>query len=236
MNTYFNDIEKLQASENLVEANLKWAAKMAHKYKGNGLSLEDLIQEANYGLVVAASKYNPERGVKFLTYAQPWILKYIKMALGKNRSIVSQPGSFQRKTTIVNRAINKLEKENGSPATSSEIAALTGYSKTVVNSVLKNKINYSISLDKPVNDDDSRTVENVLDNEISYDTPSQIMESKEKYNELYEKLDALNERDKIAVTLRYIENLSLKEVGIHLGVTAAGASGIIKKAIKKMRA
>ena len=139
------------------------------------------------------------------------------------------------KGTIVNRAISNIEKENKDTATSSKIAALTGYSKTVVNSVLKNKINYSISLDKPVNDDDSRTVENVLDNEISYDTPLQIMESKEKYHELYEKLDALDERDKNAVTLRYIENLSLKEVGIHLGVTAAGASGIIKKAIKKMR-
>jgi RNA polymerase primary sigma factor len=236
MNTYFKEIDGLKNSENLIEANLKWAAKMAHRYKGNGMSLEDLIQEANYGLIVAAEKFNPKKGVKFLTYAQPWILKYIKMALGKNRSIVSQPGSFQRKTTIVNRAIAKILETKGKEATSSEIASLTGYSETVVSSVMKNKINYAISIDKPVNDDDSRTVENVMNNEISYDTPSEIMESKEKYNDLYAKLNNLDPRDKNAVSLRYIENLSLKEVGFHLGVTAAGASGIIKKALKKMRA
>ena len=165
MNQYVKEADKLVNSDNLVESNLKYVLKIAHKYKNYGTSLEDLVQEGNLGLITAAEKFDKKRGVKFLTYATPYILKFIKGALGANKTIVSTPGSHLHKSAVIKKAQDKLIKDNKENDIS-EISALTGFSQDVVKSTLKHNVNYTISLDKPVSDDDERTVESIFNNEI----------------------------------------------------------------------
>ena len=234
MNQYVKEADKLVNSDNLVEANLKYVLKVAHRYKNYGTPLEDLVQEGNIGLLTAAEKFDKKRGVKFLTYATPYILKFIKGALGANKSIVSTPGSHLHKSAVIKKAQDKLLKVNKENDIS-EISTLTGFSQDVVKSTLKHNVNYTISLDKPVSDDDERTVESIFNNEISYETPDSIMNTRDRMEMLNNKLSKLDSRSRDAVNLRYLEGLTLNEVGIQIGCTAAGASGIINKALKQMR-
>lgn len=237
MNSYVNSINLLTQSTNLVEANLKFALKIAHTYKNKGLPLEDLVQEANLGLIKAAEKFDPNKGVKFISFAVHYIRKYIKAALGCNRNIVSEPGSFQHKAWMIQKATNEIQDQFQRDATVSEIAALTGYSKKVVISSLKTKINSVISLDKPISNESDKSIENIfLVDNIETNTPSDQLEYKEKYEMLNKALMSLEEREREALTLRYIENYTLNEVGIEIDMTPAGASNLIKRALKKMKA
>lgn len=235
MQTYVNSINKLTESTNLVEKNLKFALKIAHKYKGNGVSIEDLVQEANYGLVIAAQKFDPEKGVKFLSFAVHYIRKYVLAALGKNRSIVSEPGSFQHKARLIRKAESKILTETGNNATTSEIMALTGYSKKAVLNTMKTKINSEISIDKPLSDESDRTIESSFNIHDEIQSPSDILNKKDQKEQIKEKIKLLNKDEAAAIHLRFFEDYTLNEIAIELGMTPPGISGVIKRALKKMK-
>jgi RNA polymerase sigma factor (sigma-70 family) len=231
---YFKEVEKLTDSENLVERNLKWAAKMAYKYKRNSgtkIPVEDLIQQANYGLVVAAEKYNPESGNKFLTYAQAWILKYIKAALGNENSILKIPGSFQHKDGVIRNAIKKIKGTNPDiEPTVSEISAVSGFSEKIVKKVMKLQPKGEISLNQKF--DDGKEVSSVI-SEFSSASAIKEIEFNDDMKYILSKIDSLPEKYGDAIKMKYLEEKTLREIKETLNIKNPDA--YINKGLKMVR-
>ena len=236
MNQYVKEIDKLKDSDDLITSNLKYVLKEAHKWKGYGTPLEDLVQEGNIGLMIASQKYKPELGYKFLTFATFYIKKYIMKAVGENKALVRMPASFQNQSHKINKKIKQYIRENGKEPTTSEIASLTGYSEKVIKKTLVNNVNIQISLDKPIGDkDDGRTLMSVLDTKASDETPLDLIEEQDKYNVLYDRLNELDDRMRKAIELRYLKGYTLARVGKEIGVSTPGASNIINRGLEILR-
>lgn len=154
-----------KAEEELIKANLRFVVSVAKQYQNKGLDLVDLIQEGNFGLILAAQKYNASKGVKFISYAIWWIRQSIIKAISDKSRLVRIPMNQIICMGKVAKATKKFEQNNKRTPSSKELEELTNLDSEKVN--LSLSVSKSVSLESPIKDEDAGCLLDILPN----DTP-----------------------------------------------------------------
>ncbi len=225
-----------EALEKLTKANLRFVVSVAKQYQNQGLSLPDLINEGNLGLIKAAEKFDETRGFKFISYAVWWIRQSIHQAIAEQSRIVRLPQNQVGSVSKINRALNKFEQENERRPNVSEIAEKTDLSEDKVEVALKSNTRH-VSVDAPFSDSDDNSLLDVLVND---DAPmadrSLVIESLR--DEIAAALNILNDREQKIIKSFYgigCQEMTLEEIGHATGLTRERVRQIKEKAIRKLR-
>ena len=225
------------ALERLIKANLRFVVSVAKQYQNQGLSLPDLINEGNLGLIKAAQRYDDTRGFKFISYGVWWIRQAILQALAEQARIVRLPLNKIGSITRINKTFVKLEQEFQREPTADEVAYLLDTSSDVVEEALK-VASHHVSMDSPVHTDDGTNLYDLLLNEDSPSPDQRLMDSSLK-KEIDRSLSTLDERE--ADVIRYFYGLcgkrqhTLDEIGNEFGLTRERVRQIKEKTIKKLK-
>ncbi len=225
-----------EALEKLTKANLRFVVSVAKQYQNQGLSLPDLINEGNLGLIKAAEKFDETRGFKFISYAVWWIRQSIHQAIAEQSRIVRLPQNQVGSVSKINRALNKFEQENERRPNVSEIAEKTDLPEEKVEVALKSNTRH-VSVDAPFSDSDDNSLLDVLVND---DAPmadrSLVIESLR--DEIAAALNILNDREQKIIKSFYgigCQEMTLEEIGHATGLTRERVRQIKEKAIRKLR-
>ncbi len=226
-----------EALETLIKANLRFVVSVAKQYQNQGLSLSDLINEGNLGLIKAAQRYDETRGFKFISYGVWWIRQSILQALAEQARIIRLPLNKIGSITRINKTFNRLEQEFQREPTSEEVAFSLNTSPEVIDDALKVS-SHHISMDAPIYDDEVSNLYDVLLNEDSL-SPEKGLMKVSLCKEIERTLSTLAERE--ADVIRYYFGLggqrqhTLEEIGLEFGLTRERVRQIKEKTIKKMR-
>ena len=225
------------ALERMIKANLRFVVSVAKQYQNQGLSLPDLINEGNLGLIKAAQRYDDTRGFKFISYGVWWIRQAILQALAEQARIVRLPLNKIGSITRINKTFVRLEQEFQREPTAEEVAYLLDTSSDVVEDALK-VASHHISMDSPVHTDETTNLYDLILNEDSPSPDHRLMESSLK-KEIDRSLSTLDERE--ADVIRYFYGLcgqqqhTLDEIAHEFGLTRERVRQIKEKTIKKLR-
>mgnify|MGYP001006323387 CR=1 FL=1 len=226
------------ALERLIKANLRFVVSVAKQYQNQGLSLPDLINEGNLGLIKAAQRYDETRGFKFISYGVWWIRQSILQALAEQSRIVRLPLNKIGSITRINKTFSRLEQEYQREPTPEEIAFLLETSSNLVEDALKVSTHH-ISMDAPIHEEEgNNNMYDLLLNEDSL-SPDRGLIYGSLCKEIERTLSTLTERE--ADVIRYYFGLSgfrqhtLEEIGDEFGLTRERVRQIKEKTIKKMR-
>ena len=226
-----------EALETLIKANLRFVVSVSKQYQNQGLSLPDLINEGNLGLIKAAERFDETRGFKFISYAVWWIRQSILQALAEQARIVRLPLNKIGSINKINKAFNKLEQEFQREPTAEEIAAIMELKPDLIEDSM-NFSNVHVSMDAPLRDEEGNTMYDVMLNEDSPLPDEELMDSSLR-QEIERSLATLGERE--AEILRYYFGLkgyqqhTLEEIGDEFGLTRERVRQIKEKAIKKLK-
>ena len=221
----------------LVRANLRFVISVAKKYQNRGVSLSDLIQEGNVGLVTAARKFDPDQGVKFISYAVWWIRQAILAALANHGRSVRVPLNRASDLARIFRERERLKQELGRDPSLEEVAKAAKLTPEVVRH-LQTLNTSEIRLDAPIGDsDDSYLVERFVLDEAG--EPEEDVEDRLLAEQINTALDTLNPRDAKVVRLYFGldggETHTLEEIGNMLGVTRERVRQLRDRALKRLR-
>jgi RNA polymerase primary sigma factor len=224
------------ALEKLTKANLRFVVSVAKQYQNQGLSLSDLINEGNLGLIKAAARFDETRGFKFISYAVWWIRQSILQALGDQSRIVRLPLNQLGNLTKINKAFSQFEQDYERTPTAIEIANILNLSREkVVDTLLVSK--QHISVDSPYSEGEDTVLLDILENRNSpFADYTLISESLKK--EIERALSTLTDRERDIIKFFYgLSNreMSLEEIGDELGLTRERVRQIKEKAIKRLR-
>lgn len=225
-----------KALEKLTRANLRFVVSVAKQYQNQGLSLPDLINEGNLGLIRAAEKFDETRGFKFISYAVWWIRQSILQALAEQSRIVRLPLNQVGSLNKINKALSKFEQENERRPTSEELAKVLDISEEKINDTLSVSGRH-VSVDAPFANGDENSLLDVLENHDLPNTDAKLMnESLSK--EIERALATLTERERDII--RYFFGIScqektLEEIGTEFGLTRERVRQIKEKAIRRLR-
>ena len=225
-----------KALERLTKANLRFVVSVAKQYQNQGLSLPDLINEGNMGLIKAAEKFDETRGFKFISYAVWWIRQSILQAIAEQSRIVRLPLNQVGSVNKINRILNKFEQENERRPSIDEIAEKTDLPEDKIEDAMKVPGKH-ISVDAPIVDGEENSLLDLL---ASTDTPTTdnelVLESLRE--EIAEALQALNERERNVIEAFFGINqqeMTLEELGDKYGLTRERVRQIKEKAIRRLR-
>lgn len=225
------------ALETLIKANLRFVVSVAKQYQNQGLSLPDLINEGNLGLIKAAQRYDETRGFKFISYGVWWIRQSILQALAEQARIVRLPLNKIGSISRINKTFNRLEQEYQREPTLDEVASLLEITSDMVEDALKVS-SHQVSLDAPIHDEEAANLYDVLFNEDSM-SPDKGLMNISLCKEIERSLSTLDERE--ANVIRYFFGLNghrqhtIEEIGDEFGLTRERVRQIKEKTIKKMR-
>jgi len=225
------------ALEKLTRANLRFVVSVAKQYQNQGLTLPDLINEGNLGLIKAAQRFDETRGFKFISYAVWWIRQSILQAIAEHSRIVRLPLNQVGSLNKLNKAFSKLEQEFEREPTEEELATILDLPEDKV----KDSISISgrhISMDAPLISGEESTLYDVMENR---DSPKAdralIMESLQQ--EIERTLDTLSEREKEIIKLYFgigmNHGLTIDEIGEKFDLTRERVRQIKEKALKRLR-
>lgn len=226
-----------QALEELVKANLRFVISVANQYQNRGLSLPDLINEGNLGLITAAERFDKSRGFKFISYAVWWIRRSILQALAENSRIVRLP---QHKIGLKNKiakAHNQLSHELLREPTIEELSSFLNLQTETVEIAI-NYLNIQLSLDAPISNEDET---NLYDLMLNADSPSpeRQLNKDSIRKEIERSLAVLCERDSEIVRSFFGFDgntpLSLTEIALSYGLTHERVRQIKDGALKKLK-
>lgn len=225
-----------KALEKLTKANLRFVVSVAKQYQNQGLSLPDLINEGNLGLIKAAEKFDETRGFKFISYAVWWIRQSILQAIAEQSRIVRLPLNQIGSVNKINRVLNKFEQENERYPSIDEIAEKVDIPEDkIIDAMQMNK--RQISVDAPLADSDNTSYIDILPNNLSTNTDNNLVLQSLR-DEIACALNALNEREKNVIEAYFGINqpeCTLEEIGQKYGLTRERVRQIREKAIRKLR-
>lgn len=225
------------ALEKLCKANLRFVVSVAKQYQNQGLSLPDLINEGNLGLIKAARRFDETRGFKFISYAVWWIRQSILQALAEQSRIVRLPLNQVGSLSKMAKASSKLEQKFERPPSPNEIAAMMDMPEHKVQETLRMSTR-TISMDAPLDQDEEMKF---LDVFVSDDTPSTddhlIKESLAK--EIQRSLATLTEKEREIINMFYgigvPHSYTLEEIGAMFDLTRERVRQIKEKAIRRLK-
>lgn len=224
------------ALEKLTRANLRFVVSVAKQYQNQGLSLPDLINEGNLGLIKAAEKFDETRGFKFISYAVWWIRQSILQALAEQSRIVRLPLNQVGSLNKINKAFAKFEQENERTPSPEELADALDLPKEKVSDTLR-VAGRHVSVDAPFVDGEDNSLLDVL---VNPDSPnadrSLINESLVK--EIERSLATLTDRERDIIRLFFgigCSEMTLEEIGEKFGLTRERVRQIKEKAIRRLR-
>ena len=226
-----------RAKNKLVEANLRFVVSVAKQYQHQGLTLTDLIDEGNIGLIKAAERFDETRGFKFISYAVWWIRQSILQAIAEQSRIVRLPLNQVGSLNKVNHEINKFEQENLRRPSAEEIADRTGVDEEKISQSMAAS-GHHVSIDAPFGDDDDNAMVDVMSSgddsrtDKQVDHESMAMELKQVLGQV------LKERERQIVCACFgigEPEKGLEEIGDKMGLTRERVRQIREKSISKLR-
>jgi RNA polymerase primary sigma factor len=225
------------ALEKLTKSNLRFVVSVAKQYQNQGLSLPDLINEGNLGLIKAATRFDETRGFKFISYAVWWIRQSILQALAEQSRIVRLPLNQVGSLNKINKAFSKLEQEFERAPTAEELAKLLEIPEDKVADTMRVSGRH-VSMDAPFQVGEDNNLLDVLVNPDAPKTDSFLMtESLQK--EIERSLSTLTERESDVVRLFFgigiPHGLTLEEIGAKFDLTRERVRQIKEKAIRRLR-
>lgn len=225
-----------KALEKLTKANLRFVVSVAKQYQNQGLSLPDLINEGNVGLIKAAEKFDETRGFKFISYAVWWIRQSILQAIAEQSRLVRLPLNQVGSVNKINKALNKFEQENERRPSIEEISETVDLPEDKIDDALKIN-NHHVSVDAPFADGEDNSLLDVL---VNNDSPMAdkelVLESLR--SEINTALKELNERERNVIEAFFGINqqeMTLDEIGAKYGLTRERVRQIKEKAIRRLR-
>jgi RNA polymerase primary sigma factor len=225
-----------EALEKLILSNLKFVVSIANKYKNTGVNIADLINHGNLGLIEAARRFDPERGVKFISYAVWWIRQAIIQALSEQSGAVKLPIKQASILYKINDAIEKLTKEKGIEPTSYDIAKYLNMEVKDVENVLRVSRNY-LSLEAPIKDGESKSFIDMMESDAK--SVEDEMISKTLKRSLESIVNELNEREANIIKWRFGLDgeapKTLEEVGEILNISRERVRQIEARALNKLK-
>lgn len=225
-----------KALERLTKANLRFVVSVAKQYQNQGLSLPDLINEGNVGLIKAAEKFDETRGFKFISYAVWWIRQSILQAIAEQSRMVRLPLNQIGSVNKINRALNKFEQENERRPSVEEISEQVDLPEDKIDDVLRVNSRH-VSVDAPIADGEETSL---LDMIANNDSPTAdrmlVLESLRK--EIDTVLQCLSERERNIIEASFginCQEMTLDEIGTKYGLTRERVRQIKEKAIRRLR-
>ena len=226
------------ALEKLTKANLRFVVSVAKQYQNQGLSLSDLINEGNLGLIKAAQRFDETRGFKFISYAVWWIRQSILQALAEQSRIVRLPLNKVGSLNKINKAFSALEQEYEREPSSEELAAMLEISQDEVETTLSVAARH-VSMDAPFVEGEDNSLLDVLENTGLAGTDQNLQYTDSLRREIERSLSTLTERQADVVKLYFgigvKHPMSLEDIGEKFGLTRERVRQIKDKAINKLR-
>ncbi len=224
------------ALEKLTRANLRFVVSVAKQYQNQGLSLPDLINEGNLGLIKAAEKFDETRGFKFISYAVWWIRQSILQALAEQSRIVRLPLNQVGSLNKINKAYSKFEQENERKPSPDELAEKLDLPAEKVSDTLRVSGRH-ISVDAPFVEGEDNSLLDVL---VNNDSPSadRALINESLAREIDRALATLTERESDIIKLFFginCQEMTLEEIGERFGLTRERVRQIKEKAIRRLR-
>ena len=226
-----------QALEKLTKANLRFVVSVAKQYQNQGLSLGDLINEGNLGLIKAAKRFDETRGFKFISYAVWWIRQSILQALAEQSRIVRLPLNRVGALNKIGKAYSNLEQEYEREPSANELAAELKMDESEITDTLRISGRH-ISVDAPFAQGEENSLLDVIEND-EMPAPDKTLISESLKAEIERALSSLSEREAEVIKLYYGLNkehsLTLEEIGDKFNLTRERVRQIKEKAIRRLR-
>ncbi|MEY3241103.1 MAG: hypothetical protein RIR11_2541 [Bacteroidota bacterium] len=227
------------ALEKLTKANLRFVVSVAKQYQNQGLSLSDLINEGNLGLIKAAQRFDETRGFKFISYAVWWIRQSILQALAEQSRIVRLPLNKVGSLNKINKAFSELEQQYEREPSAEELADLLEITTDEVETTLGVAARH-VSMDAPFVEGEDNSLLDVLENTAMPGTDQHLEYADSLRREIERSLGTLTDRQADVIKLYFglgIEHpMSLEDIGDKFGLTRERVRQIKDKAINKLRA
>lgn len=225
-----------EALEKLTRANLRFVVSVAKQYQNQGLSLPDLINEGNLGLIKAAEKFDETRGFKFISYAVWWIRQSILQALAEQSRIVRLPLNQVGSLNKINKALGRFEQENERQPSTDELAEMIDIPRDKIADTLRVSGRH-VSVDAPFVEGEDNSLLDVLPND---DSPSadRGLTNESLSTEIERSLQILTTREREIIKSFFgigCQEMTLEEIGERLDLTRERVRQIKEKAIRKLK-
>jgi len=226
------------ALEKMTRANLRFVVSVAKRYQNQGLSLGDLINEGNLGLIKAAKRFDETRGFKFISYAVWWIRQAILQALAEQSRVVRLPLNRVGVMNKVNRTLGDLEQKYEREPTAEEVAEVLEMTSVDVSDTIQMSSRH-LSVDAPFSGNDENSLLDVLRDDGSYSEPDSPLIEESLKMEVDKVLSSLSEREAEVIRLYFglvnERSMTLEEIGDRFKLTRERVRQIKEKSIRKLR-
>lgn len=225
----------MAARERLVNANLRFVVSVAKQYQNQGLSLPDLINEGNFGLIKAAEKFDETRGFKFISYAVWWIRQSILQALAEQARIVRLPLNQVGSLNKIQKAYSRFEQEFERRPSAEELAEELDMPVDKIAEILRMQGRH-VSMDAPFVDGEDNSLIDVMENQDSPRADRGLI-SESLHQEIDRALATLSQREQIIVRKFFgygEQEKTLEEIGVEMGLTRERVRQIKEKAVKNL--
>ncbi|MBS1621609.1 MAG: sigma-70 family RNA polymerase sigma factor [Bacteroidetes bacterium] len=227
-----------KALDRLTKANLRFVVSVAKQYQNQGLSLPDLINEGNLGLIKAAQRFDETRGFKFISYAVWWIRQSILQSLAEQSRIVRLPLNKVGLTNRIQKAFSQLEQEYEREPSAEELADMLQLDLDEVSATLGISARH-VSMDTPLAEGEENTLLDVLENPNAEKTDGELAHNESLKTEIDRSLKSLTERQKEVICFFFgigVDHpMSLEDIGEKFNLTRERVRQIKDKAITKLR-
>jgi RNA polymerase primary sigma factor len=225
-----------QAKAQMMQANLRLVIHIAHRYRDRGVPLLDLIQEGNLGLMRAVDKFEPRRGLRFVTYAHWWIRQAISRALGEQHHTIRLPSHVIERQSKLRAAATRLWERQGRAPSAQDLSAALGWTPQEVEELLI-AVQPIVQLQQPITDDGT-ALQDVLE-DTQTPQPEVLIAEEQVRRGVHACLGHLTEREALILRLRYgleaCEPQSLQEIGDVLGLSRERVRQLEQRAFAKLR-
>jgi RNA polymerase nonessential primary-like sigma factor len=226
-----------EARQTMIERNLRLVVNIAKHYANRGLTLLDLVEEGNLGLIHALEKFDPERGFRFSTYATWWIRQNIERAIMNQSRTIRLPVHVIKELNIYLRALRHLETHGVADPTSDDIAALTGHSVNDVRRIMQ--LNERVtSLDAPLDIDPSLSLGEAIADDNAH-LPEDALQLEEVGRHVHEWMTQLNDKQRWVIERRFglngQESCTLEDLALELKVTRERVRQIQMESLRILR-